>query len=502
MATVADVLTIPALHGAVEALVPASMDRTVEGVALIEDLRAVATCPPGSLVIVTAGASAEALGYRLDMLVRQASAQAVAALALVADAAPRVGRTTEDLAARAGLALLRLSPGTDVAAAIVAVDRELAGGAARLTARVTACLDLLDAAERDGMSVAATIARVEDVLGMPVARRVAAPADGGAALVTPLQVDGEPAGTLTVPAGEGGAAAVRRLVLHRVARAVEHMESARQRAVDAPIQTRAELLTELLVREPHAARDLVRRARALDIPIDGWHVVVRLELENLDELRPDDEVGVLGLTQLAARLAMEATRSRAGAWNRAGTGGAVLLVHSRATEAPPELQDTVAHIADFAIARVRSAIRGLTVRCGVGGVHVGVTGLRTSAMEARAAVAAALTTDRPNAAVRFDQAGLRRVLLQWYALDDARDSVARMLEPLDRLGPAKSREALRTVRAYLDGHRSLSRAAETLGLHRNTVRYRVERAFEVLGVDPDDAEQCLMLQLAWRAREL
>jgi sugar diacid utilization regulator len=350
------------------------------------------------------------------------------------------------------------------------------------------------------MPVAAMIKRLEDALGMRI--ELAASVSEGA-LATPIEIDGEPSGALAIPAGgEAGADSVRLLLLHRVARAVEHLENARQRAADAPVQTRAELLNELLAREPNAARDLVRRARGLDIPIDGWHVVIRLELENLSELRADDEVGVLGLTQLAARLATEATGSRAGAWNRAGTGATILLIHSRQAEAGPELQDAVARTARAAIARVRSVIPLLTMRCGVGGVHAGPTGLRTSAMEARAAVAAALTTNRPNVPVRFDSTGLRRVLLQWYALDDARDSVARILEPLDRLGPAKSREAIRTLRAYLDGHRSLNRAAATLGLHRNTVRYRVERTFETLGVDPEDAEQCLMLQLACRAREL
>jgi sugar diacid utilization regulator len=268
------------------------------------------------------------------------------------------------------------------------------------------------------------------------------------------------------------------------------------------VQTRAELLTELLMREPQASRDLVRRARQLGIPIDGWHLVVRLELENLAELRPEDEVGAFNLAQLATRVAMESARSTGGLWNRAGTGSTILLIRSWQTEVGPERQAEVAEAANLVIGRIRARIPRLAIRCGVGGVHVGSTGLRTSAMEARAAIAAALTTGRQNTAVRFDSTGLRRVLLQWYALDDARDSVARLLEPLDRLGERRSREAIRTLRAYLDAHLSISRTAGTLRLHRNTVAYRVQRIFELLGVDPNDPEQCLMLQLACRAREL
>jgi DNA-binding PucR family transcriptional regulator len=41
-----------------------------------------------------------------------------------------------------------------------------------------------------------------------------------------------------------------------------------------------------------------------------------------------------------------------------------------------------------------------------------------------------------------------------------------------------------------------------LHLHRNAVRYRVQRAFEVLGIDEDDADQRLFLHLACRAQRL
>ncbi len=500
MATVAELLTVPGLAGLVEPLTAVALDRRVESVTVLEDLHALSTSPPDSLVVVTETASRDAVGYRLDMLLRQASSRDVAALALVREPLPRLNRTAVELAQRGNLALLRLAPGLGLARAVIAIHRELSGGIGRLLARAQACLALVDEAERLQLSLPALVERVEEALGAEV--RLGPPPSGRRWLSTPILVDGEPGLAVSTPGDGTDADTIRRLLLHRLAAAAERLERARQRAAEVPVQTRAELLTELLVREPQASRDLVRRARQLGIPIDGWHVVVRLELENLAELRPNDEVGAFNLAQLATRVAMESARSTGGTWNRAGTGSTILLVRSWQTEVGPELQAEVAAAADLVIGRIRARIPRLALRCGVGGVHVGSTGLRTSAMEARAAIAAALTTGRQNAAVRFDSTGLRRVLLQWYALDDARDSVARLLEPLDRLGERRSREAIRTLRAYLDAHLSISRAAEMLGLHRNTVAYRVQRILELLGVDPQDPEQCLMLQLACRARQL
>ncbi|HZU15543.1 MAG TPA: helix-turn-helix domain-containing protein [Candidatus Dormibacteraeota bacterium] len=500
MATVAELLTIPRLAGAVEPLAPVALDRRVESVAVLEDLHALGTPPPDSLVIVAEAASREAVGYRLDVLLRQASSREVAALALVREPLPRPSRTAVELAQRGHLALLRLSPRLGLAEAVIAVQQELAGGVSRLLERARACLDLIDEAERLRLSPATLVERAAEALGAEV--RLGPPPGERGWLSVPVLIDGEPGPRLSTPGEGGDADTVRRLLLHRLVAAIERLESARQRAAEVPVQTRAELLTELLVREPQASRDLVRRARQLGIPIDGWHVVVRLELENLAELRPGDEVGAFNLAQLAVRVATESARATGGTWNRAGTGSTLLLVRSWQAEVGPELQAEVARAADLVIGRLRARIPRLVVRCGVGGVHVGSTGLRTSAMEARAALTAALTTGRRNLAVRFDSTGLRRVLLQWYALDEARDSVARLLEPLDRLGERRGREAIRTLRAYLDAHLSAGRAAETLGLHRNTVAYRIQRILELLGVDPEDPEQCLMLQLACRAREL
>ena len=46
------------------------------------------------------------------------------------------------------------------------------------------------------------------------------------------------------------------------------------------------------------------------------------------------------------------------------------------------------------------------------------------------------------------------------------------------------------------------KTAAALNLHRNAVSYRVRQIFELLEVDPANPDDRLLLQLAWRAREL
>src|SRR5215472_626106 len=83
-----------------------------------------------------------------------------------------------------------------------------------------------------------------------------------------------------------------------------------------------------------------------------------------------------------------------------------------------------------------------------------------------------------------------------------RASVRVQLAPLERLGPARCETAIRTLAAFLDEQGSVGRTAQRLHLHRNAVTYRMRRITSLLGVDLDDPDQRLALQLACRARLL
>jgi DNA-binding PucR family transcriptional regulator len=107
-----------------------------------------------------------------------------------------------------------------------------------------------------------------------------------------------------------------------------------------------------------------------------------------------------------------------------------------------------------------------------------------------------------NTTVPFDSVGLRRTLIEWYASDTAQEAVLTVLAPLLRLNAARGERLIQTLHAYLDQHCSLTRTAELLNLHRNAVRYRIDQAFEILEIDPDNSDDLLLLQLACRAREL
>jgi sugar diacid utilization regulator len=273
-------------------------------------------------------------------------------------------------------------------------------------------------------------------------------------------------------------------------------------AASLPLQSRAAILAELLVAPPMDHDAIAHRARALGVPIDGWHVAARLDFEDLAGPEQHDPIAADQARQRLATSAVHALREAGAEWYTARSGAGAMLLRTFASDPGPASATDVARAVERAMAALRDALPITLVHCGVGGAHQGPSGLLASASEAKAAVVVARISKRPWTAVAFESAGLRRGLVEWYTSDTARDAVATVLAPLVDLGGPRAERLIRTLHVYLDQHGSLTRTAEVLNLHRNTVSYRVNQIFSLLDVDAENADDRLLLQLACRARDL
>jgi hypothetical protein len=82
----------------------------------------------------------------------------------------------------------------------------------------------------------------------------------------------------------------------------------------------------------------------------------------------------------------------------------------------------------------------------------------------------------------------------------AGELAAARLAPLDALRPATRERLIETLRAWLDRQGRVDETARALGIHAQTVRYRLGQLREALGPALDDAEARFELALALRVR--
>jgi len=498
--TLGEILAAPGLAAVLHRLAGPVEDRSVSGASLVEDLDQIAEAGPGALVVLTAGASRSAAGYRLDMALRLAGARSVAAIVLT-DGRREISTTARTIADRAAVDVLTTACSTDLAALVLALERELAGGSELAFGQLGAVLDAIRPADEPDLDGDAIVVAASTALGHPL-QRTATAGDPADHITVPITIEGGVVGFLGAARRGGHLDTVTEVAVRLVAAAVARFEAETRLAEEVPVRSRGELLTEFLLAGPDRADRLLQRLRAAGIGIDGWHAVIRIEGESLETLSAGGEVASFHLRQQVGTIALQSAQAAGGHWHRAQVGSALLLVKMERQDSPTRGGPELTRVAANVLADITARTPDISLVCGVGSLHQGPTGLRASAAEAHVAVAAARAAHRRNVPVSFDGVGLQRTLIEWYASDTAREMVDSLLEPLDRLGGHKAESAIRTLQVYLDTRGSLARTAEQLHLHRNAVSYRVQRIFSALDVDASDPDTRLMLQLACRARLL
>ncbi|WP_457461624.1 PucR family transcriptional regulator [Streptomyces sp. TE5632] len=138
---------------------------------------------------------------------------------------------------------------------------------------------------------------------------------------------------------------------------------------------------------------------------------------------------------------------------------------------------------------------GPAVAAGIAAPRAGLAELDVAWGEASAAARAALAEPRFGPAARWTSIGPYRLLT---ALP-ARAAHDPVVGPL--LAPAH-RELARTAETYLDCAGQAGRTAAELGVHRQTLYYRLSRIEQLTGLDLDDGEDRLLLHMALKAHRL
>jgi carbohydrate diacid regulator len=127
---------------------------------------------------------------------------------------------------------------------------------------------------------------------------------------------------------------------------------------------------------------------------------------------------------------------------------------------------------------------------GVGNYHPGLDGLRQSYHEATSAIELGAQTWDSDRIYHIDDFGVVAPLLT--GVDENNIYFSREL--LERLG--ENGEIIQTLEAFFALDMSLTRTAERLKIHRNTLVYRLDRITEVLGLDPRVFDDAVQIKLA------
>ncbi|GEL16569.1 PucR family transcriptional regulator [Pseudonocardia asaccharolytica] len=494
--TVAAVLTeLERRHPGLVELMAGSPDREIRAVWLAEDLAEVGDAPEQALVLLGRAASRHAQGYKLDVALRRLGN--VTGLVLQTGA-PRPSLSALALARREELVLVRLTRSSDVTELLTTIVRMLDVQLPTLLERAIRVCQEVDRIEAEGCGDDDLLRRsgAADLFGLTLGDR-----DPGLVGIPAVMTDADGPWLQRVPTTTSEDS-LAQLSMWRLSAAMTKRSIETDRAEQLSMLSAGELVNQLLDSGDEDSGPLLRRAADIGIHVEAWNQVVNVEFTNLLGMVQGDAVAAYHHTQTLGRVAAQTAARQEGCWSMAPRAGGVLLLrtgnHPDGPTGLRRLRSGVQTVLD----RIAESVPGLHVLCGIGGSHEGLQGLRASKAEADSALQSARLRGAFNQPILFDAPGLSRLLVEWYSSSSVRESIEDLLSPLAVFGANKKLEYTATLRVYLESNRSVSRAAQQLYLHRNTVAYRIRKVLAVLEVDLDDPHQFLALYLACYAQSM
>jgi len=131
-----------------------------------------------------------------------------------------------------------------------------------------------------------------------------------------------------------------------------------------------------------------------------------------------------------------------------------------------------------------------TTTMGVGNYHGGGAGLRKSYQEALSAIELGAQNWDKNRVYHIDDFGVVAPLLS--GIDESNIYFSREL--LEKLG--ENDGIIQTLECFFSSNMGLTQTADQLGIHRNTLVYRLDRIAETLGLDPRNFDDAVQIKLA------
>jgi DNA-binding PucR family transcriptional regulator len=151
-------------------------------------------------------------------------------------------------------------------------------------------------------------------------------------------------------------------------------------------------------------------------------------------------------------------------------------------------------------AAVLAQLSASRCRIGVGGSCDHPADLPRSYREAQLALRVQRSSGGPDQATVFDRLGVYRLLAYVGEEEGVERFVREWLGTLLDYDESRRGDLVATISRYLECGGSYDATAAVLGVHRSTLKYRLQRIREISGHDLSDPNTCFNLQLASRAR--
>lgn len=237
-------------------------------------------------------------------------------------------------------------------------------------------------------------------------------------------------------------------------------------------------------------RELRSRSKLLGIDLKVPRLAMVAVLEGIDQERGEDREFVIERTKRGLARCLSSFYTRSPENEVAYLGGKVFLILKDISGKDSPAQNAAAFKGTLeTIHQIFRGDFGGAISVGVGNYHPGLTGLRTSFKEAKTAVDLGRQMMGGGQIYHIEDFGVVAGVLSGFEGMPKREG--------DLVSTLRAdHDMARTLATFFDANLSLTETAERLGIHRNTLVYRLEKITTTLGLDPRRFDEAVQIKLA------
>ena len=163
-----------------------------------------------------------------------------------------------------------------------------------------------------------------------------------------------------------------------------------------------------------------------------------------------------------------------------------------------KVKDKVTSILD----RVKKHESGIIIQVGIGTISEEINQISDSYKKAFDALEFGEILNGKDSITSYSELGVFRMLGQFTNSEDLKSFIPPSLQKLLNYQQANKADLLTTLKVFLQCNQNATKASQQLFIHHKTAIYRIERIKEITGMDFEDAEEMLLVQIGLKIIEL
>lgn len=260
---------------------------------------------------------------------------------------------------------------------------------------------------------------------------------------------------------------------------------------------KSEFIEDLISLDEKRKEKAVERLALFNLNKDENYMAISIKLKMKDE---ENSIDMASIQQYVSKLYEQIERKLENYKMKGIIGSKIekilILISYPEREGEKEVSDFIAKIEDLAL-----KYEELEIRVGVGRVYSGIENFNSSYIDSTKALNTGKILDN-GPVTQFDELGIYKIFCQDHLEEELSRFYEATLKVLDEYDKKKSTELVKTLEAYFESNGNLKKMSDALFTHYNTILYRVQRIKEITGMDLEDANDRLNLEVALKMKKI